>query len=158
MKMKFYAVSGLAAIAGALAMGPAPAVAQDASLEPNFGSVSLSAGFEPDPYVVDLVAGGDIDASRLGNGCVGKITRQPDFRLQYEATSGLQLTIRVRSREDTTLVVNGPTGRWLCNDDAGNGINPGVVYRTPQSGVYDIWVGTFGDEPAEGQLRITELE
>lgn len=155
--MKMIVSAGLG-LACALVAGSLPAAAQDASLEPNFGTADLSAGFQPDPYVVDLVAGGDIDASRLGGGCVGRITRQPDYRINYTAGSGLQLTIRVRSQEDTTLVVNGPAGRWLCNDDAGNGINPGVVYRSPQSGSYDIWVGTFSDTPADAQLRITELE
>lgn len=158
MTMKHASGLAVCALAGAVLAGAGPAGAQNTSLEPNFGSATLSAGFEPDPHVMNLVAGGDIDASGLADGCVGHISDAPDYRITYTASAGLKLTIRVRSAEDTTLVVNGPAGRWLCNDDAGNGINPGVVYRTPASGVYDIWVGTFGETPAEAQLRITELE
>lgn len=151
---------GVAIAAGALLAG-APALAQDASQEPNFGTVDLRAGFTPDPMVVQMVAGGTVnvnDASSLGGQCVGMVTDAPDFRINYQAQAGVQLTIRIRSQADTTLVVNGPTGQWYCNDDLGSSLNPGVVYRTPQSGTYDIWVGTYGAEPAPAEIRITELE
>ena len=42
------------------------AAAQDYSLSPNFGEVSLSAGFAPDPYGVSIVAGGSVNASNVG--------------------------------------------------------------------------------------------
>ncbi len=138
-----------------------PVLAQDASLDPNFGSVDLRAGFTPDPMVVRITAGGTInvnDASSLGGQCVGMITDAPDYRIAYTAQPGVQLTIRIRSQADTTLVVNGPNGNWYCNDDIGSSTNPGVVYRTPQSGVYDVWVGTYGTDPAPAEIRITEME
>jgi hypothetical protein len=134
----------------------APAFAQDASLEPNFGSHSLTAGFEPDPYTMDIIAGGDRDASNLGAGCVGKISEAPDFRLTYEA-GDYPLAFRTLSNQDTTLVINGPDGRWSCDDDSWGDGDAEVSYGSPQSGVYDIWVGTYGDEPAEAQLLVTEV-
>ncbi|CAN5212809.1 peptidase S1 [soil metagenome] len=152
---------GAAVAACAMLAGTAPATAQDASLRPNFGSVNLRAGFTPDPMVVRMTAGGDInsnDASSLGGECVGMITDAPDYRINYTAAPGVKLTIRIRSQSDTTLVVNGPNGNWYCNDDIGSSTNPGVVYRTPQSGVYDVWVGTYGSDPAPAEIRITELE
>ncbi|MFC5345736.1 peptidase S1 [Brevundimonas staleyi] len=150
-----------AAVAACTMLAGGPALAQDASLDPNFGSVSLRAGFTPDPMVVRIAAGGNInvnDASSLGGQCVGMITDAPDYRIHYTAQPGVRLTIRIRSQADTTLVVNGPDGQWYCNDDIGSSINPGVLYRTPRSGVYDIWVGTYGSDPAPAEIRITEME
>ena len=150
-----------AAVLACVVLTGAPAMAQDASLQPNFGSVNLRAGFEPDPMVVRMTAGGDInsnDASSLGSECVGMITSAPDYRINYTSEPGVKLTIRIRSQADTTLVVNGPDGGWYCNDDLGSSTNPGVVYRTPRSGVYDVWVGTYDTNPAAAEIRITELE
>ncbi|MDB5422009.1 MAG: peptidase protein [Brevundimonas sp.] len=161
MKPKIYTRLGAGALALAVMASGLPALAQDASLRPNFGSVNLRAGFTPDPMVVRITAGGDRDsndASSLGGQCVGMITDAPDYRINYTAEAGVKLTIRVRSNADTTLVVNGPNGNWYCNDDIGSSTNPGVVYRTPQSGVYDVWVGTYGETPAPAEIRITELE
>ncbi len=144
-----------AALACALTAAAVPAAAQDASQRANFGSHRLSAGFTPDPYSVDVVAGGGIDASRLGGACVGKISDAPDFELTYAAGS-LPLVFRSRSSEDTTLVINGPDGRWYCDDDSWGDGDAEVRFNNPQSGVYDVWIGTYSDQPASGALIVTE--
>lgn len=143
------------ALACALTAATTPAVAQDVSQRPNFGSQRLSAGFTPDPYRIDVVAGGSIDASHLGRGCVGNISNAPDFELTYSA-GGLPLVFRTRSSEDTTLVINGPDGRWYCDDDSWGDGDAEVRFNNPQSGVYDVWIGTYGQSPASGALIITE--
>lgn len=143
------------AIACAMTVGAVPAAAQDPGLTANFGERRLSVGFTPDPYSVDVVAGGSIDASRLGGSCVGKISSAPDFQLTYSAGS-LPLVFRTRSGEDTTLVINAPNGRWYCDDDSYGDGDALVRFNAPQSGVYDVWIGTYGDTPAAGQLQITE--
>jgi hypothetical protein len=149
---------GAALCAAVLAAGGA-ASAQDASLDPAFGSANLRAGFTPDPYNVNsILAGGANDASDLGGACVGMIADAPDFRLNYTA-GGLPLNVWVYSNADTTLVINGPDGRWACNDDGagGNGVNPGLRWAQPQSGVYDIWIGKFGGGDAvPARLVFTE--
>lgn len=158
--MKTKTLVRLGAAFALAALTGAPALAQDASLNPNFGSVNLRTGFTPDPYVVRMTAGGDRnanDATSLGGECVGMITDAPDFRLNFQAGS-LPLRILIDSNSDTTIVVNGPDGRWFCADDVNGSLNPGVIYRTPQSGQYDIWVGTYGETPAPAQIRITELQ
>lgn len=142
------AVLGLASVASA----------QNAGLSPNFGSVTLRAGFEPDPYVVKIVAGGTIDAytdTNLPAACVGKVSDAPDYSVNYTAGS-LPLAIRAVSNSDTTLIVNGPDGRWTCDDDSFGDSDPQVVFRRPSSGRYDIWVGTYGTGTAEARLGITE--
>lgn len=129
----------------------------DASLSATYGSTTLRGGFTPDPHRVNLTAGGSLDASQLGPGCVGRIAGAPDYELTYRPTS-YDLTIGVNSNTDTTLVVNGPDGRWYCDDDSADAaFNPLIRFDDPQSGTYDIWVGTFGDETASAELYISEL-
>lgn len=148
----------LTASAALMALTGASA-AQDYSLSPSYGSVSLQAGFTPDPYTVSLQSGGSIDAgARIGNGCRGYVANAPDFRVQYSAGS-LPLIISVASSADTTLVVNGPGGQWYCDDDSGNsGLNPSLNFGSPRSGQYDIWVGTYGNSSMQSAtLHISEL-
>ena len=141
------------------ATAAAPGSAQDFNAAPNYGTVNLRTGVLPDPHVVQVQSGGTIDASRLGSPCVGFISNAPDVRLNYVAGSNLPLVISVGSRADTTLVINGPDGRWYCDDDGGaNGLNPGIRFDNAMSGRYEIWVGTYGstdNHPA--QLEISEL-
>jgi hypothetical protein len=146
----FAAVAALASIAAA-----GVAAAQDWRLPPTYGTVTLSAGFLPDPHVTNLQSGGSIDAARLGGECRGFVANAPDVDLRY--TSGnYNLTISVVSDADTTLVINGPDGRWYCNDDA-NGLNPSITFTGPRSGLYDIYVGTYGNSSLQpAQLLITE--
>lgn len=148
-----------AVLLAAATLVAAPALAQDASLDPVFGSLTLSAGFQPDPRRVDIVAGGTEDASHLGGACVGMVGDAPDFRLEYKAGS-YPLNLWVYADVDTTLVVNDPDGDWVCNDDgAGDGgnVNPGLRWANPPSGVYDIWIGRYGSgDGAQAQLVITE--
>ncbi|MCU0882888.1 MAG: peptidase S1 [Hyphomonadaceae bacterium] len=134
-----------------------PAGAQDASLAPSFANLSLSSGFVPDPATVQVVAGGSVDASYLGNGCNGMIANAPDVKLSWRNDGGSRLTIMAVSGGDTTLVINMPDGSWLCDDDSGGDLDPAVVIRNAPSGVYDIWVGTIGDGDGRAILSISEL-
>ncbi|MGE0044993.1 MAG: peptidase S1, partial [Hyphomonadaceae bacterium] len=129
----------IAAVAAFIGLAAVPASAQDWRLNPNYGSVTLRSGFTPDPYVVNLQSGGNINVSQNISGCLGYITRQPDFRLHWQAANyGLPLIISVASNSDTTLVINGPNTQWYCNDDGGQGLNPSVTFSNPASGQYDI--------------------
>ena len=96
---------------------------------------------------------------RLGNSCTGFINAsQPDYRLNYDAdySGNTQLVFNTYANVDTTLVINGPDGRWYCNDDF-NGRDPQVLLTRPLSGQYDIWVGVFGhSQVSDAQLAISE--
>ena len=144
--------------ASVLLAAAVPASAQDFNATPNYGTINLRTGFTPDPNVVSVQSGGSLDASRIAANCAGFITSQPDVRLVYEAGS-LPLIISVASRSDTTLVVNGPDGRWYCDDDGGvNGLNPSLRFSHPASGRYEIWVGTYGHAALQdARLNISEL-
>jgi hypothetical protein len=128
---------------------------QDPKLKPTFGSVSLKAGFANDPYVVKVVAGGDIKTN-LG-GVNAYVAKEPDFRLNYTA-GNFALTIYAESKADTTLLINLPDGKWIADDDSGGNLNPLLKFEKPASGQYDIWVGTFGKDTAPAVLKITELK
>lgn len=148
----------LLACAAAAAMALAgTASAQDYNADPNFGDITLSPGFTPDPHLISLRAGGDISATGAGSGCSGYITRAPDFRLNWSGKGSLNLKISVLSKADTTLVVNGPNGEWYCDDDGGDDNNP-LVTLSSNGGRYEIWVGTYSSgDPQPAVLSISEL-
>jgi hypothetical protein len=147
---------GIAVAVGLVAAGGV--AAQNYARQPAFGTLNLRANFQPDPAVVNVTAGGTIPAERLGGaGCVGTIADAPDVRLNYQAGGGLPLYISATSRADVTLVINLPNGRWICNDDF-RGTDPGIVFRQPQSGQYDIWIGHYErGRRIPAQLRISEV-
>jgi hypothetical protein len=149
-------------VGGGAAVLPPAGGGPDFNLPPNFGGVTLAAGFAPDPHTVAIVAGGEIDAYNaigtdvLGNSCLGTIAAAPDYRLQYTAAS-FALTIRATAVEDTTLVINAPDGNWYCNDDGAGFPNPEVVFSSPLSGQYDIWIGAYaGGGNPNATLTITD--
>ncbi|MFC5373422.1 peptidase S1 [Brevundimonas faecalis] len=134
------------------------APAQDVTKSATYGEVRLSAGFTPDPYRVSVTAGGSIDAYQdtpLPAECVGKVAEAPDFKVTYEA-GRLPLVFRTLSSEDTTLIINGPDGKWRCDDDSYGDGDAEVRFEKPRSGTYDVWIGTFGENMADATLLITE--
>lgn len=142
-------------LAAASLMLAGPAAAQTAHLTANFGEIHLSAGFTPDPYRVQMTAGGSINGAHLPGSCLGNISDAPDFEVTYDAGS-LPLVFRTISSSDTTLIINGPDGRWYCDDDSYGDLDAEVRFNRPQSGVYDVWVGTVGSGTASASLLITE--
>jgi len=136
-----------AACALAVVLVPAGAGAQNISAQPVYGTLNLSAGFTPDPQRVQLAAGGG-DRVSLG-GCTTYINgRAPDVDLNYSA-GGYALTISAESSSDVMLLVNTPDGNWHCNDDGGDGLDPVLRFSSPQSGQYNIWVGTYRDNDGD---------
>lgn len=147
----------LAGVAAAAVFAAPAAMAQDYTLSPNYGQVTLRAGFTSDPHTVNMTAGGSIDISNTNSSCRGRVSNAPDYQVNYTAGSVLPLIFRVDSSADTTLLINGPNARWVCDDDSGDGLNPEVRFDSPQSGRYDIWVGTYGDRTAPATLYVSEL-
>lgn len=149
----------MAAVA-ALALVSAPAYAQSINSGANgaYGQVELRSGYEPDPYMVTVLGGGPVDATSVDAECNGGfIAQRPSFTLRYTAGE-LPLFIGANSDADTTIAVRAPNGAWSCNDDS-NGLNPMVMWESPRSGRYQIWVGRFGvsDESALAMLYISEV-
>jgi hypothetical protein len=157
----FVYLTSLMAVGSVLGVGQARAQAPDLNAKPTYGTATLKTGFRPDPFTIQLTAGGPI--KKLGGpiktelgGVKAYIAKAPDFRLHYTA-GNFPLRIFVESKGDTTLLVNLPNGTWVANDDGGGGRNPLLSFAKPQSGRYDIWVGTFGEKNVPATLRISEL-
>lgn len=138
-----------------------PADELDYRLQPNFGSEDLTSGFTPDPFSVEVTSGGPIDASYLGGDCRGFATAAPDFDVTYTAgdLSLLRFYFVADAADDTTLLINAPDGSWHCNDDAPGTIDPQFDFQDPDSGLYDIWIGSYQSGAGiSGTLYVTELE
>jgi len=85
-----------------------------------------------------------------------QVANAPDFSVNYTAGI-LPLAFYVRSRADTTLLINLPDGTWIADDDSDGNFNPVIKLNRPQTGRYDIWVGTFNGGNPAATLYITEL-
>lgn len=142
-------------LSGLLATAQAGAREPDYMAAPTFGTVTLEAGFTPDPNVTHVEAGGPDPVPDLAAGCVGHVNAAaPDLDLSYTAGDYV-LTVYARSTVDTTLIVNAPDGSWHCGDDE-DGQDPVVSFDVPKSGYYSIWVGTYGSATSVAFLYISE--
>lgn len=136
-----------AAVAATLIAVPALTATQAAACPdfnnaPHFGDINLKAGFLPDPYALEVTAGGTQRLENCGFDATGFVTSRPDFRLFWQGSTA-QLTIYVESNADAVLLVNDPTGQtWYYNDDT-FGTNPVITIANPLDGQYDIWIGSY---------------
>lgn len=142
------------------AIGGANLAQLDFSQEPGFGTATLSGAELAEPYLSQLISGGSVDVSYLGNNCVGYAAGNPDYRVnitdrpadlafEFTADDGVS---------DATIIINAPDGQWYCNDDKSSGsYNPGLNFANAASGQYDIWVGSYSSsENITGSLAIMD--
>lgn len=123
--------------------------------QPHFGQIELYSGFQPDPYVRNVTAGGTQRLENCGFNATGFVTTRPDFDLYWRGSSS-QLTIAVESAADAILLVNAPDGSWHYNDDY-RGTSPAITFFNPQEGLYDIWIGSYdGSRRNPARLVFTE--
>jgi hypothetical protein len=152
-----------------LLLAASVAHAQNWEVEPTFGSVELSEGFLPDPHEVELSAGGtfvpDVEGCDFGyieeaptyDLWYGERVEPSDADPYYETSGGTDLYIYVVSNANTTILVNTPDASWVCDDDGfGDGETPLLIIPAALGGLYDIWVGTNDEEPAEATLFLSE--
>lgn len=104
---------------------------------PNFGAIAFGQSTR-------IASGGSIDARRLGlgNDCVGYITASPDVNVMVYQPTFARFFVDA-GNADTTLLIQGPDGRWACSDDAFDGTNPGLDFAVAQPGVYHMWIGSY---------------
>ena len=111
---------------------------------PLYGTITLSGGFAPDPHVSTVEAGGSSANPVSGTGCTGYLNlNAPDLDLNYSSSGTLPLTISAHADRDVSLLVYTPDGRWLCDDDSGEGLDPMITISSPRQGNYNVWVGTY---------------
>lgn len=108
-----------------------------------YGRGELAPGFQPDPAVVNMSAGGALEAAELtiGRQCQGFINNQPEYIIDY-AGGGELLRLFFMGDSDSTLMIAGPGNTWYCSDDYAGETDPLVDIVNPAGGQYAIWVGT----------------
>ena len=116
---------------------PDPGSLLDPEGIPLFGSAALESGFSPDPYRLDVEAGGSVDSSRLAPDC-GYTSYHPTFVLDWDggAEPFLRLSFTPDDRAITSLLVHTPDGEWLCET------GPVLDLPSASPGRYAIWAGT----------------
>ena len=137
-----------------------PVIAQDVTLVPYNDTIDLVSGFDDDPLFFSAIPVGSLDSSGLGNNCVGFVSGRPDFRVNYMSGEyPLNFAVVNLYETDTTLVINDPSGNWVCNDDF-QLIDPAVSFDDPENGTYDVWIGRYDlDETSEEvALFVTEMD
>jgi hypothetical protein len=151
-----------AAVAMALAAGTMTATGAlacpDWQGRPHFGQIDLPAGFAPDPYVINVTAGGTHRIENCGlSPWTGFVTVRPDFDLYWTGSSS-QLTIAVEAGADAILLVNAPDGLFYYSDDY-RGTSPAITFYNPAEGLYDIWIGSYdGSRRNPARLIFTEYD
>ena len=144
-----------------------PANQLDYSLPAN-QTASLTGGFVPDPSTFNISSGGLISTAYLNTDpqhqsgdCTGFAVQAPDFELTYTSGPFTLLRFWWKSNDgtgDAVLIINGPNGRWYCNDDSFGTLHPTVDFNNPASGTYDVYVATRASGGGKlGVLSVTEL-
>ncbi len=185
MKFQWFSGAVLAAVASAAMLMPVHTTAQGRnplriSARANFGGGRLTTGFTPDPWSFPLTAGGGatgIDVSGLGltdsesHQSCGRafVTRNPDFHFTFVAGQSFPMVrfyVVTDNGADATLLINQPNGQWRCNDDHGHSewgaehhLMPAIDFHNPQSGRYDIFVGSYDNSSHNpAHLFVTEVD
>jgi hypothetical protein len=161
MRFLLVGVAAFAVLAALLAPGDSVAAqgGLDFTRNPNYGSVNLAPGFQPDPHTVQVTSGGSVSISSVltGNECRGFATAAPDYRVSLAGSTSL-LRLFFVSQGDTTLVVNDAAGNWYCDDDSFGTLHPTIDLVNAAPGQIDIWVGSFSSGSfVSGTLYVTEF-
>ena len=123
---------------------------------PSQVSVQLQAGFVPDPFVVSVSAGGEVDAGDLADGCTGFVGTNPNVSIDWSGEADFVKAF-VFSDHDTVLAIQTPDGTTLCQDNANRQLlDPVIEIEAPVEGRYDVWIGSQApNQPAPGFLVFT---
>ncbi len=109
--------------------------------------------YSPNSYSVQ--AGGNQSLRNCGWNHSGYVISRPDFEFQIDGLHQYgRLEIRAIGNCDTVLLVNDAQGNWYFDDDSYGNLNPAINLYRPASGVYDIWVGTYGTSICPATLQM----
>lgn len=155
-KTMYFKLFPLATALMAIAAIGSVASAQSIGESAVYGEVRLRNGFVPDPHEIDLMAEGGVKVKEAA--CqYGYVSEAPDLDFYYEGSGNRTLFIYASSDEDAILLLNDPSGEWSCDDDGKGDLDPLVVIPNAPPGLYNIWVGRYGDAGGPATLSISEL-
>lgn len=146
-------ISG-AALLGALTAAPALANCPDWRQNGIMLTQDAETAWTPQRFAV--TAGGTVDLGACAQvPGFGHLTEAPSFTIQYDDRGlGRDLDFRLQSQCDTIMVVNDAGAGWHYNDDSDGALDARIRLSTAPSGVYDVWVGTYGAQTCPATLVI----
>lgn len=123
-------ITGLASVASAQYVVP--------QAPPSYGQAAIGGGQRTS---LRGIAGGGVSLSSVNGSCRGYAQPNPSHVLMVQP--GVQgVRIAGRSGIDTTLMVQMPDGRVMCDDDGGGSLNP-LLDIPAVPGQWRIWVGSY---------------
>lgn len=133
------ALSGAGVLALA-AQGAAVAHAQFVipQAPPSYGTANL---IPNQRMVLQGIAGGPVSLSAVNGSCRGYAQSNPSHVLMVPPGAAM-VRIGATSGVDTTLMVQMPDGRVMCDDDGGDGVNP-LLEVPAVPGELRVWVGSY---------------
>ncbi len=115
----------------------------------NPGNLSLAPGFPKGSGVVTGQTGGSYSLPSIankdsnGNACLGYGYSTPSHVIVLQQNFS-NLSLKLRSGGDTTVVVRGPNSQTIrCGDDSGSSKDASVQGSNWQAGTYEVWVGSI---------------
>ena len=143
MLMNGFKTVGLGSLLLAGLVSLRPAMAQDANfagftLDDSTKSASVTGSTGGSTSLPAITS----DSDRDRNKCLGFGDPTPDHIMVIKQPLS-QMTLKVESGHDTTLVVMGPDGLVLCGDDTGNKKDASISDRNWQPGTYKLWIGSM---------------
>ncbi|MCC5972048.1 MAG: hypothetical protein JJU15_19085 [Pararhodobacter sp.] len=146
----------LAAAATALGLAFAvPAAAQQCpDWRQNGTTISIDAETAWAPQRYPVQAGGPLNLGMCNTiSGAGHVTVAPSFTITYDARStGYDLDFRIESQCDTVMLINDAGAGWHFNDDEDGTLNARLRLADAPSGIYDVWVGTYGAQTCQATL------
>ncbi len=130
----------------------------DPSADPLTGTIQLTDSDAMNPFFISLTTSGELDASELGEDCVGYVSSAPDLVIDWARESEF-LRLFFFSNSDATLTIVTPDGEVLCNDDFnGTLLDPLVDVTSATQGLYSVYVGSVQENNRfPGFLVVTTL-
>lgn len=105
-------------------------------------TLDLAAGFPLDPFFVSVNGGGELDASALSDTCHGYIHSNPTVVVNWTGAADMVRAFTY-SDADPVLIVQTPTGEFLCADDANAlALDSQLEIAKPAQGRYRVWIGS----------------
>jgi len=140
------------------AVSPPP---QTGTACPNPNLVGTSATFFAGQLAMgQSLSGTAMGTTRLGDCGIpdawGYATAAPSYSLFLSQMTGHDLSLRVESSCDSTMLVRTPDGQWHFNDDSGGSLNPALrlAAPTPLDGRVDVWLGTYSQGQCPATLSV----
>ena len=138
---------------------PTTATGPDPARAPLYGQATLSPGFQPAPFTVQIIGGGRNQAADYiaDETCRGFVSEAPDFSILVDG-SFAEIWFAVYSPADMMLVARAADDGWHCR--AGHqGANPGIGFNSPLAGQYNFWLGSADEgNYAAAILYVLETE